>query len=109
MSSSCSLPTGCYCQQTELLSDLDPSHEDRVQSEPGGEPPLQNDKTAAGLSSPSPQSPHLGRLYQTMERYEKAERMHLKAIKIKENLLGAEDYEVARSVGHLDSLYNSIF
>ena len=33
MSSSCSLPTGCWCEQTELLSHLDPSHEDRVQSE----------------------------------------------------------------------------
>lgn len=49
---------------------------------------------------------NLGRLYQTMERYEKAERMHLKAIQIKETLLGAEDYEVALSVGHLASLYN---
>ena len=38
---------------------------------------------------------NLGRLYQTMERYEKAERMHLKAIQIKETLLGAEDYEVS--------------
>ena len=49
---------------------------------------------------------NLGRLYQTMERYEKAEKMHLKAIQIKETLLGAEDYEVALSVGHLASLYN---
>lgn len=32
--------------------------------------------------------------------------MHLKAIEIKERLLGAEDYEVALSVGHLASLYN---
>ena len=32
--------------------------------------------------------------------------MHLKAIQIKENLLGSEDYEVALSVGHLASLYN---
>merc|ERR1719225_2195192 len=38
---------------------------------------------------------NLGRLYQTMERYEKAEKMHLKAIQIKETLLGAEDYEVS--------------
>lgn len=43
---------------------------------------------------------------QTMERYEEAEKMHLKAIQIKETLLGAEDYEVALSVGHLASLYN---
>lgn len=49
---------------------------------------------------------NLGRLYQTMERYQKAETMHLKAIQIKETLLGAEDYEVALSVGHLASLYN---
>ena len=32
--------------------------------------------------------------------------MHLKAIMIKEKLLGPEDYEVALSVGHLASLYN---
>lgn len=32
--------------------------------------------------------------------------MHLKAIKIKETLLGLYDYEVALSVGHLASLYN---
>ena len=32
--------------------------------------------------------------------------MHLKAIDIKERLLGPEDYEVALSVGHLASLYN---
>jgi len=49
---------------------------------------------------------NLGRLYQTMARYEEAERMHLKAIRVKEELLGAEDYEVALSLGHLASLYN---
>lgn len=32
--------------------------------------------------------------------------MHQKAIKIKEKLLGPDDYEVALSVGHLASLYN---
>ena len=32
--------------------------------------------------------------------------MHQKAIKIKDKLLGPEDYEVALSVGHLASLYN---
>ena len=32
--------------------------------------------------------------------------MHLKAIAIKERLLGKDDYEVALSVGHLASLYN---
>ena len=30
----------------------------------------------------------------------------MKAIEIKERLLGPEDYEVALSVGHLASLYN---
>jgi len=49
---------------------------------------------------------NLGRLYQTMQRYQEAEKMHLKAIQIKESLLGLEDYEVALSVGHLASLYN---
>lgn len=32
--------------------------------------------------------------------------MHLKAIEIKEKLLGQDDYEVGLSVGHLASLYN---
>lgn len=32
--------------------------------------------------------------------------MHLKAIRIKEELLGLEDYEVGLSIGHLASLYN---
>lgn len=32
--------------------------------------------------------------------------MHLKAIAIKEELLGPDDYEVGLSVGHLASLYN---
>lgn len=32
--------------------------------------------------------------------------MHLKAIDIKEKLLGKGDYEVGLSVGHLASLYN---
>jgi hypothetical protein len=32
--------------------------------------------------------------------------MHLKAISIKEAVLGDSDYEVALSVGHLASLYN---
>ncbi len=49
---------------------------------------------------------NLGRLYQSMEKYDKAEKMHLKAIEIKECLLGREDYEVALSIGHLASLYN---
>ena len=37
---------------------------------------------------------------------QEAEQMHMKAIAIKEKLLGEEDYEVALSVGHLASLYN---
>ncbi|XP_036341708.1 amyloid protein-binding protein 2-like isoform X1 [Rhagoletis pomonella] len=49
---------------------------------------------------------NLGRLYQTMNRFEEAERMHLKAIQIKTDLLGAYDYEVGLSIGHLASLYN---
>lgn len=32
--------------------------------------------------------------------------MHLKAIGIKEELLGPDDYEVGLSIGHLASLYN---
>lgn len=32
--------------------------------------------------------------------------MHLKAIRIKEQLLGPNDHEVGLSVGHLASLYN---
>lgn len=32
--------------------------------------------------------------------------MHLKAIEIKEKILGPNDYEVGLSVGHLASLYN---
>ena len=38
--------------------------------------------------------------------FQEAKDMHLKAIEIKERLLGPEDYEVALSVGHLASLYN---
>ncbi|KAI8033644.1 amyloid protein-binding protein 2 [Drosophila gunungcola] len=49
---------------------------------------------------------NLGRLYQTMNRFDEAERMHQKAIKIKTDLLGAFDYEVGLSIGHLASLYN---
>uniref|UniRef100_A0A1I8PJX5 Uncharacterized protein n=1 Tax=Stomoxys calcitrans TaxID=35570 RepID=A0A1I8PJX5_STOCA len=49
---------------------------------------------------------NLGRLYQTMNRFEEAERMHQKAIKIKTDLLGPYDYEVGLSIGHLASVYN---
>ncbi|ELU14913.1 hypothetical protein CAPTEDRAFT_138866 [Capitella teleta] len=49
---------------------------------------------------------NLGRLYQSMGKFELAETMHLKAIAVKEKLLGPDDYEVALSIGHLASLYN---
>ncbi|XP_043270532.1 amyloid protein-binding protein 2 isoform X2 [Venturia canescens] len=49
---------------------------------------------------------NLGRLYQSMRRFEEAEIMHLKAIGIKKELLGPDDYEMALSIGHLASLYN---
>lgn len=49
---------------------------------------------------------NLGRLYQSMKKLTEAKTMHLKAIAIKEELLGPYDYEVALSVGHLASLYN---
>ncbi|XP_076669852.1 protein interacting with APP tail-1 [Andrena cerasifolii] len=49
---------------------------------------------------------NLGRLYQSMRKYEAAEEMHIKAIRIKEELLGPDDYEVGLSIGHLASLYN---
>lgn len=32
--------------------------------------------------------------------------MHLKAIEIKERILGVDDYEVGLSIGHLACLYN---
>ncbi|EZA53347.1 hypothetical protein DMN91_004654 [Ooceraea biroi] len=49
---------------------------------------------------------NLGRLYQSMRKFQEAEEMHLKAIRIKEELLGPDDYEVGLSIGHLASLYN---
>ena len=48
---------------------------------------------------------NLGRLYQTTKMFKRSEQMHLKAIKLKESLLGKEDYEVGLSLGHLASLY----
>ncbi len=38
--------------------------------------------------------------------FQRAEEMHLKAIMIKERLLGPNDFEVGLSIGHLASLYN---
>ena len=49
---------------------------------------------------------NLGRLYQTTKMFKLSEKMHLKAIAIKEAKLGRSDYEVALSIGHLASLYN---
>lgn len=49
---------------------------------------------------------NLGRLYQTMTKYKESEIMHKRAIEIKTGILGAFDFEVGLSVGHLASLYN---
>lgn len=49
---------------------------------------------------------NLGRLYQSMSKFEAAEQMHKRAIKIKTDILGPYDYEVGLSIGHLASLYN---
>jgi tetratricopeptide (TPR) repeat protein len=49
---------------------------------------------------------NLGRLYQSMTKFDDAEEMHQRAIKIKRDLLGDYDYEVGLSIGHLASLYN---
>ena len=68
---------------------------------------------------------NLGRLFQTRRSFKEvraarwllrrsaqptvgaqSEKMHLKAIAIKERVLSPNDYEVALSVGHLASLYN---
>ncbi|XP_065085384.1 amyloid protein-binding protein 2 [Ochlerotatus camptorhynchus] len=49
---------------------------------------------------------NLGRLYQSMSKFDAAEQMHKRAIKIKTHILGPYDYEVGLSIGHLASLYN---
>ncbi|XP_058835070.1 amyloid protein-binding protein 2-like [Topomyia yanbarensis] len=49
---------------------------------------------------------NLGRLYQSMAKFDDAEQMHKRAIKIKTHILGPYDYEVGLSIGHLASLYN---
>ncbi|KZC14496.1 Amyloid protein-binding protein 2 [Dufourea novaeangliae] len=49
---------------------------------------------------------NLGRLYQSMRKFDAAVAMHIRAIRIKEELLGPDDYEVGLSIGHLASLYN---
>lgn len=48
---------------------------------------------------------NLGRLFQSMNKYKEAQNMQLKAIEIKETIVGPDDYEVGLSVGHLASLY----
>ncbi|XP_058444931.1 amyloid protein-binding protein 2-like [Malaya genurostris] len=49
---------------------------------------------------------NLGRLYQSMAKFDDAEQMHKRAINIKTHILGPYDYEVGLSIGHLASLYN---
>lgn len=49
---------------------------------------------------------NLGRLYQSMGKYQDAEELHKRAISIKSDLLGPYDYEVGLSIGHLASLYS---
>lgn len=49
---------------------------------------------------------NLGRLYQSMSKFNEAEKNHQRAITIKKKLLGDFDYEVGLSIGHLASLYN---
>uniref|UniRef100_T1KDR3 MalT-like TPR region domain-containing protein n=2 Tax=Tetranychus urticae TaxID=32264 RepID=T1KDR3_TETUR len=49
---------------------------------------------------------NLGRLYQSMHRYEDSEVFQLLSIEIKEKYLGKDDYEVAQSYGLLASLYS---
>ncbi|KAI6650251.1 hypothetical protein LOD99_5930 [Oopsacas minuta] len=48
---------------------------------------------------------NLGRLYQSLKEFQKAEKYHKDAIRIKEKHLGPDDYEVGLSVGHLAALY----
>eukprot|EP00800_Vazella_pourtalesii_P005164 TRINITY_DN15_c0_g1_i1.p1 TRINITY_DN15_c0_g1~~TRINITY_DN15_c0_g1_i1.p1 ORF type:complete len:492 (-),score=96.03 TRINITY_DN15_c0_g1_i1:957-2432(-) len=48
---------------------------------------------------------NLGRLYQSLKEFQKAEGYHKDAIRIKEKHLGPDDYEVGLSVGHLAALY----
>lgn len=84
--------------QSKLLNEAEKLHKDalRLARSSFGENNVQTAKHYGNL----------GRLYQSMRHYKDAELMHLKAIDIKEKLLGVEDYEVGLSVGHLASLYN---
>ncbi|CAH0381887.1 unnamed protein product [Bemisia tabaci] len=49
---------------------------------------------------------NLGRLYQSMQKYQLSKNMHLKSIAIKESILGCDHFEVGLSVSHLASLVN---
>ncbi|VDO10032.1 unnamed protein product [Rodentolepis nana] len=49
---------------------------------------------------------NLGRILQALKRNTLAEKMHLKAISIKERFLGPNDYEVGISIALLANLYN---
>jgi len=84
--------------QSELLNEAEKLHKDALRRTrlSFGEDNVQTAKHYGNL----------GRLYQSMRRFKEAEQMHLKAIAIKEKLVGPEDYEVGLSVGHLASLYN---
>ncbi|XP_046680169.1 amyloid protein-binding protein 2 isoform X5 [Homalodisca vitripennis] len=83
---------------TKLLSEAEKLHKDalRLAKLSFGEENVQTAKHYGNL----------GRLYQSMRRFKDSEQMHLKAIAIKEKLVGPDDYEVGLSVGHLASLYN---
>lgn len=49
---------------------------------------------------------NLGRLYQTMKKYDLSESFHLRSIEIKQAILGNFSYELAVSYSLLASLYN---
>ncbi|GIY74988.1 amyloid protein-binding protein 2 [Caerostris darwini] len=48
---------------------------------------------------------NLGRLYQSIGKYEKARKFILKAIKINQQIMGPNDFEASISLSHLASLY----
>ncbi|XP_054287925.1 amyloid protein-binding protein 2-like [Macrosteles quadrilineatus] len=92
------IPGTSYATSTELLKTAEKLHKNalRLTRLSFGEDNVQTAKHYGNL----------GRLYQSMRQFKEAEQMHLKAIAIKEKLVGPEDYEVGLSVGHLASLYN---
>ena len=89
---------GAQSDHVKILNESEKLHQSALQMslEAFGEMNLQTAKNYGNL----------GRLYQTMSRFDEAEKMHQKAIEIKMNLFGSFDYEVGLSVGHLASLYN---